>query len=164
MKYRLAKEEDLERICEFVRNAIVTMEKHNIFQWDDLYPIREDFLEDIKKGELFVGLLEDDIAVIYTLNGESDEEYQNGKWKNPDCEYRVIHRLCVNPKYQNQGLAKATLLHIEEELRKRNVGAIRLDVFSQNPFALALYTNNGYEQTGFVDWRKGRFYLMEKYL
>ena len=164
MKYRLAREDDLESICDFVRDAIVNMEKHNIFQWDDLYPIREDFLEDIKKGELFVGLLEDEIAVIYTLNEECDEEYQNGNWKYSDCEYRIIHRLCVNPKYQNQGLAKAALLHIEEELRKINVGAIRLDVFSNNPFALALYTNDGYEKAGFVDWRKGRFYLMEKQL
>lgn len=47
-------------------------------------------------------------------------------------------------------------MHIEEELRKSNVGAVRLDVYSKNPFALALYTRCGYTQMGTVDWRKSR--------
>lgn len=44
------------------------------------------------------------------------------------------------------------------------INAIRLDVFSQNPFALKLYEKCGYAKTGTVNWRKGIFYLMEKYL
>lgn len=60
--------------------------------------------------------------------------------------------------------ARTTLIHIEKELRKNNVGAIRLDVYSKNPFALSLYLRCGYTQTGIADWRKGRFYLMEKKL
>jgi len=70
----------------------------------------------------------------------------------------------VNPKYQNKGIAKATLLHIEKELKKQNVEAIRLDVFSQNLFAISLYLNNGYKKVGNVYWRKGEFYLLEKKL
>lgn len=164
MFYRLAKENDIEEICDLIKAAICNMEKQSIFQWDELYPVKEDFLEDIRKQQLFIGLLDDDISVVYTVNKECEEEYQNGKWKYPDCEYRIIHRLCVNPAYQNQGIAKDTLSHIEKELRKINVEAIRLDVFSKNPFALSLYLSNGYEKVGFANWRKGRFYLMEKLL
>lgn len=40
--------------------------------------------------------------------------------------------------------------------------AIRLDAFSQNLFVLKLYNNLGYARVGEVDWRKGRFYLLEK--
>lgn len=40
----------------------------------------------------------------------------------------------------------------------------RLDAFTENPFALKLYDNLGYSRVGYADWRKGRFYLMEKYL
>lgn len=53
---------------------------------------------------------------------------------------------------------------IERKLKKLNIKAIRLDVFSQNPYAINLYTHMGYSKVGYADWRKGRFYLMEKYL
>ena len=164
MLYRQAKEQDIDSICMLIKDAIINMEKHNIFQWDNLYPNKEDFMEDIRKGELYVGLLDDDIVVVYTINTECDAEYQKGDWKYWDCEYRVLHRLCVNPNYQNRGIAKSTLMYIEEKLQKMKITSIRLDVYSNNPFALELYSNSGYEKVGFVDWQKGRFYLMEKYI
>ena len=42
--------------------------------------------------------------------------------------------------------------------------SVRLDTFTQNPFAQKLYRHNGYESRGYADWRKGRFDLMEKKL
>lgn len=164
MVYRLAEESDIDDICKLIKAAICNMEKQDIFQWDDVYPEKEDFLADIQNQQLYVGVLDDDIAVVYTVNEECEKEYQNGRWKCPDCKFRIIHRLCVDPIYQNRGIAKNTLSHIEKELHKQNVSAIRLDVFSENPFALSLYLNAGYERVGFADWRKGRFYLMEKLL
>lgn len=162
MLYRLAKGADIEAICDMVKSAICNMNQHGIFQWDDFYPTEEDFLDDIRKQQLFAGLLDGDIAVIYSVNKECDEAYKNGRWRYPNCEYRVIHRLCVNPKYQNRGIARTTLFHIEEELKKLGIKVVRLDVFSKNPFAIALYLGNGYEKVGSADWRKGKFYLMEK--
>lgn len=164
MNFRTAVLEDIEQVCDLVRLSIIHMEQQHIFQWDGIYPAREDFIKDIHNGELFVGQLNGNIAVIYTINKRCEKEYQNGQWNNPNCEYRIIHRLCVHPDLQNQGLAKATLFYIEEQLRAMKVDAIRLDVFSKNPAVLALYSNCGYKKTGFADWRKGRFFLMEKYL
>lgn len=164
MFYRLAEEKDIDEICALIKAAISSMEEQGIFQWDDIYPEKADFLADIQKQQLSVGVLDDDIAVVYVVNEECDMAYENGRWNYPDCKYRIIHRLCVNPIYQNRGIAKDTLSHIENELHKCNVEAIRLDVFSENPFALSLYRNAGYKEVGFADWRKGRFYLMEKLL
>lgn len=164
IKYRPAKESDIDTVCSLVGRAIDSMEENKIFQWDKVYPSREDFICDISKGELFVGTLDGNIAVLYTINRECDGAYDKCRWKYTDCEYRIIHRLCVDPKYQNKGIAKNTLDYIEKELKKASVGAIRLDVFSDNPFALALYLNSGYEKRGSADWRMGRFFLMEKRL
>lgn len=75
-----------------------------------------------------------------------------------------MHRLCVNPVFQNQGIARRTMEHIEQEAAAKGIQAIRLDVFSQNPHALKLYRNRGFEEVGTTQWRKGLFYLMEKYL
>lgn len=164
MRYRLAEERDIEPVCKLVASAIGEMENRGIFQWDDIYPTKEDFLDDIHKRTLFVGILDHDISVVFTINKECDEQYQNGVWKKPDSEYRVIHRLCVAPAYQNRGIAKETLVFIENELRKTGVESIRLDVFCNNPYALSLYRNNGYKDVGIASWRKGEFFLMEKSL
>ena len=118
----------------------------------------------MEKGQLFVGESGADIAVTYVVNRECDDAYQGGNWSFPGRESRVIHWLCVNPRLQNRGIGKDTLLHIERGLKKQGVKAVRLDVFSGNPFALSLYRRCGYREVGSVDWRKGRFWLMEKVL
>lgn len=161
--YRNATEADLDEVCELIRSAISNMEKENILQWDEIYPAREDFARDIARNELVVGVIENKIAVIYTINTECEEEYQDGKWKYPNSEFRVVHRLCVHPKYQNQGIGGFTLKHIEAELKKQNVDSIRLDAFCNNPYSLRMYSHHGYEQVGFANWRKGRFVLLEKH-
>lgn len=162
IKYRKAEPNDIEEICSMVHDAVDVMERDHIFQWDDLYPAKGDFQEDIQKGHLFVGLVKDQIAVIYTLNQECDKEYENGKWEYKDEPFYVIHRLCVNPTFQNEGIAHSTLLHIEKQLKEIDIHVIRLDVFSNNPLALRLYHSLGYSKVGHADWRKGRFFLMEK--
>ena len=164
MFYKLAEEREIESIFSMVTSVIIEMEKNGIFQWDSIYPSKEDFLDDIHKKTLFVGILDQHISVVFTINKECDEHYQNGAWKYLNTEYRIIHRLCVDPKYQNMGIAKETLDQIENELRQVGVESIRLDVFYNNPFALSLYRNRGYKGVGTAEWRKGKFYLMEKHL
>lgn len=164
MEFRPARQEDIDSICELVAAAIAHMQEQNIFQWDKNYPIREDFLEDLRNNTLFVGLVEGEIVVIFTVNQICEPEYDDGDWQYPEEEYRIVHRLCVSPKFQGRGVGRRTLRHIEEELRGQKIGAVRLDTFTGNPKALALYTGSGYEKRGFVDWSKGRFCLLEKKL
>ena len=163
LKYRKATQNDIEEICRIAHTAINVMEQNNIFQWDDLYPAKEDFQEDVDENQLYVGLVNDQIAVVYALNQKCDEEYENGKWKYKDEPFYIVHRLCVNPAFQNKGIAKSTLLYIEKQLTEIDIHVIRLDVFSNNPFALRLYHSLGYSEVGYADWRKGRFFLMEKF-
>ena len=111
IQYRKAEPNDIEEICSIVYDAINVMERDNIFQWDDLYPAKGTFQEDIKKSQLFVGLVNGQIAVIYTLNQEYDKEYENGKWQYKDKPFYIVHRLCVNPTFQNEGIAKSTITY-----------------------------------------------------
>lgn len=161
VEYRKAASGDIKEIMSIVRNAMDGMTRHGIFQWDDLYPAKEDFQKDIEQGQLYVGTADGRIAVVYALNQECAEEYENGDWKY-DGPFYVVHRLCVNPDFQNKGIAKRTLLHIETQLQSQGVSVIRLDVFQNNPFAVRLYDSLGYEKVGHADWRMGRFLLMEK--
>lgn len=164
LTYRIAEPDDLSEICRLARQAIVSMEQCGIAQWDAQYPTEEDFRNDMEKKELYVGLVGDEIAVIYVLNQEFDAEYENGQWRAPDAPFYVIHRLCVRPEIQNSGIAKETVRHIMREVLARGGRAVRLDVFSENPYALKLYRSLGFCRVGEAHWRKGRFYLMERCL
>ena len=161
--YRKAALGDLEEIYSLVSSAVDVMISQNILQWDEFYPTKEDFRTDISKNQLYVGLINGQIAVVFALNQECEEEYKNGRWEHPNVPFYIVHRLCVSPDFQNQGIAKHTLLYIEAELLKKNIHAIRLDAFCNNPFSLRLYDSLHYSRVGYADWRKGRFYLMEKY-
>lgn len=84
LKYRKAILNDIEEIWNIVCNSISVMVQNNIFQWDELYPAKEDFQKDIEKKQLYVGLEDNIIVVIYALNQECDKEYENGNWKYRD--------------------------------------------------------------------------------
>ena len=164
INFTLGEKRDLEEIMSVIHNAVKEMDRLHINQWDEKYPDKEIIEEDITNKELYLGKIGGKIACLYVLNKESDEDYLKGEWQYPNSEYRVLHRLCVNPEFQNIGVGSLTLEHIEESVKKEKVEAIRLDVFCQNPFALKMYHKAGYKKTGEVHFRKGKFYLMEKKL
>lgn len=164
LKFRKAIENDLDNLYQIYVDAIAEMNRNSIPQWDERYPDRDILNEDISKGEMVVGSIDDDIACAYVVNSECDEQYLNGSWEYPQATFRVIHRLCVNPKFQKKGVGTSAILHMEEELRADGVEAIRLDVFTLNPYALKMYEKLGFSKVGNAEWRKGSFYLMEKKL
>ena len=164
MEYRLGATDDLDAICDMVASVIHTMEAQGIYQWDAMYPTREDVLADLQQQTLYMATEQDVLVAIYVINRECDPEYQAGKWQYCGENAGILHRLCVSPKAQHHGVGKAVLAHIEQQLRDMGVVSVRLDVFSENPYAIRLYEHNGYVQRGHVDWRKGRFLLMEKKL
>lgn len=164
LHFRAGTMADLREITEVFEHAKSHMIAQQIFQWDALYPTGEIYDQDIRRRELTVGMLDGRIAVVYVLNREYDEQYRKGRWQYADEPYLVLHRLCVNPSCQNMGVAKLTMAHIEEVVRAKGIRNIRLDAFSENPFALRLYASCGFRHVGDADCRKGRFYLMEKHL
>lgn len=164
MEYRLGKNEDIEKITSLISDAIKEMELHGIYQWDELYPAEIDFLDDISKGNLYVAIEDEKLVAIYVISGEYDDAYKSAEWKYTDETAYILHRFCVSPHFQNRGLGKSILDHIEEQIRDMGYMSVRLDVFTENPYAQRLYRHNGYEVRGYADWRKGRFDLMEKHL
>ncbi len=170
ISYRKGRADDLEEIFAFVQAAVVKMNEEKIFQWDEIYPDMTDFALAVENGELYVaeisvaGEKEKRLAATYTLNTQYDEEYKTAAWSKPEKSFYILHRIVVNPEFQHRGLGNTVMQHIEEQCRENGIESIRLDVFSQNPYSLRLYEKRGFVKTGDADWRKGRFYLMEKVL
>lgn len=162
--YRLGTIEDLPEVCAVVKAVTEALQKQGNFQWDEYYPDENFLRRDIQQNQLFLGIIEEQIAAIGVLNQYCEEEYQSGKWAEPNAPYYVLHRFCVNPKLQSQGIGRNMLSYIEQIAKQLGAQWIRLDVFAQNPHALRLYQTSGYQKTGSVHWKTGEFYLMEKHL
>ncbi len=78
----------------------------------------------------------------------------------------VVHRLCVDPAFQGQGIAEQIMIYGEKIARERGYASIRLDAYSSNPRAVRLYERLGYQKVGSVTFprRTLPFYCFEMIL
>ena len=164
MTFERAVPSDLPEVLRLFQAATKHMDEQGIPQWDEVYPNREVLSEDISRGELTVGRIGGKIACVFVLSARHDDEYAQGRWRYPESRFCVLHRLCVHPDFQHRRIAARAMDFIEDALRESGFETIRLDAFSQNPYALRLYESRGYEKIGEVRFRKGLFYLYEKKL
>ncbi|MEG0963453.1 MAG: GNAT family N-acetyltransferase [Lachnospiraceae bacterium] len=162
--FRRAELSELEQVIDVYEKTIQRMHKLQLFQWDEEYPNAAVLKADIEQQQLYINKRGNKIASCYVRNQESDQQYENGAWKNPKASYCVIHRFCVNPEFQNQGIGNETMEQIEQQMIAEGIEAIRLDTFTENSYAVKLYEKRGYLKVGMANWQKGSFYLMEKYL
>ncbi|WFD08705.1 GNAT family N-acetyltransferase [Tepidibacter hydrothermalis] len=162
MLIRKARIEDLKIIMNIISNAINDMESKGIYQWDNTYPNKEVFSIDILKNNLYVYVDKNIIHGFIALNEHQEDEYESLKWKYISGKHLIVHRLCVDPKYQGKGIAKNLIQFTEKYAKENNYESIRLDAFSQNEQACKLYANFGYNKVGMITFRKGGFYCFEK--
>lgn len=160
---RKAHAHELDAIMLMISRAVANMQSHGIYQWGEEYPNATVIAQDISDSALWVYELDGAIAGIAVMNSHSEPEYDTVSWQYI-VPYQVIHRVCIDPSAQRRGVATALVAHLEQTARDARYKAIRLDTFSQNPFALALYAKLGYNQVGTVYFPRGKFFCFEKLL
>lgn len=163
-EFRLAQAKDFYAVASIFKRAVEKMNSQAIFQWDELYPNEEMLQSDIDSRQMYVLTDNRTIVSAVVVNEEQSPEYRPIHWKCTEGRIAVIHRLCVDPDFQHDGIGKKTMAYVEEMLIKKGYSSIRLDAFSQNHYALRMYEKLGYLQRGEVMFRKGLFYLYEKRL
>lgn len=164
MEFRGATLSDLPELMALFRAATRQMDAQGILQWDEIYPDEATIRADIVRGQMRVGTRSDRIAVAFMLDLCKAGDYEPADWRYREPDFAVLHRLCVHPDFQGQGVAKAAMDFLESAMLSSGIQTIRLDAFSQNPAALHLYESRGYEKAGEIRYRKGLFYLYEKRL
>jgi ribosomal protein S18 acetylase RimI-like enzyme len=162
--FRRASETDADEVAALFQAALRHLRAEGIDQWDELYPDRAILEEDIAKGEMYLLIDEGKLASAVVLNEEQYEEYSTAGWIDRDGRTAVVHRLCVHPDLQGQGVGRETMRRCEELLAEAGYSSARLDAFSENRAALRLYEGLGYCRRGTAVFRKGAFGLYEKLL
>lgn len=136
------------------------MRSQGIEQWDERYPNVEVLEKDIAENTLYVAWSGEEMLGMVVLNTFQDPEYAELNWRCP-APVLVVHRLCVSPAAQKMGVARALMNYAESFAREQGYASIRLDAFTQNPRAVALYERRGYRRVGKVLFRKGEFWCFE---
>ncbi len=118
-----------------------------IYQWNEHYPSRSAFEEDLKRDELYTYTQLDAIAGTIVISDLKDDIYEPVTWLTPaDARCIYIHRLAVHPDFQGQGIAQQMMNYAEEFARKNGFVSVRLDTFSQNSRNNQFYQKRGYQK------------------
>lgn len=143
---RYAKYSDLNSIMKIIRLCADHMISNNILQWNNLYPNKEIIQKDIEHKEMLVYETKNEIIGCIVISETKDKEYESVKWleNNDSCIY--IHRLAVNPTFQNSGIGNKLMEHAENYARKKQLTSVRLDTFSKNIKNQKFYEKRGYEK------------------
>ena len=157
---RQADASDLSVITALIRSCVIHMERHGIHQWDEVYPDRTTIANDIERRELYILEHDGSVAGVVTLNEQQESEYRKVRWQFSG-KAMVVHSLAVAPAFQGQGCGRELMRFAHGYARGQNYTTIRLDAFSSNPRAVALYERLGYRRAGSVRFRKGEFYCFE---
>ena len=162
---RPARREEAEAVLSVFRRATEQMRRQGIDQWSEAYPSDQLLREDISEERMYI--LEAGGAFVSAVVLDSEllpEEYEAGRWEDVTGRFGVVHRLCVSPERQNEGWGRKTMGLAQSWFKEKDYTSVRLDAFSQNPYALRLYRSLGYRETGTVMLGHGLFILFEKHL
>ena len=145
---REATVDDLDTILEITKSCAKKLASKNIFQWNDCYPNRSAFENDLYNKWLYVTMKEGKVIGCVCISDFMDDEYAAVKWLTANNNNIYIHRLAVCPLYQGLGFAQKMMSFAEEFSRKNEYKSIRLDTFSKNINNQRFYEQRGYKKLG----------------
>jgi ribosomal protein S18 acetylase RimI-like enzyme len=154
---------DLNSIMQITKACAKHMINQQIFQWNEHYPNRNAFKNDVQRGELYIYMQNNICIGCIVITTIKDVEYVPIEWLTKDKNI-YIHRLAVHPKYQGKGIAQQMMTFAENFAKINGYFSVRLDTFSQNKRNQKFYETRGYKRLGniyFPKQSKHPFYCYE---
>ena len=145
---------DIDTIIEITKTCAKHMINNDIYQWNENYPNKITFEEDVHRGELYVLENENMVVGCIVISTLMDKEYNSISWLTSNINNIYIHRLAIHPEYQRKGWAQDLMDFAEAFDIKNNYASIRLDTFSQNPRNQIFYELRNYKRLGNIYFPK----------
>ena len=155
----------IDDFTEILAAIVACREKLNaagISQWDEVYPSERVIGAAINAESLYVLVQAGRILGGVGLDDNQPSEYEALTWSNKP-PILIAHHLFVRPDQQRRGFARR-LMQFAGAMAARDGASIRLDAYSGNEAALALYDSMGYARVGevFFPRRQLPFICFEK--
>jgi ribosomal protein S18 acetylase RimI-like enzyme len=166
MQIRPATKDHLPSLIALVRRVVPLMRATGNLQWDNTYPNEAVFQRDIDLNQLWVAVVEGNIAGVAAVTMDQDPDYTQVGWDIEEPAI-VVHRLAVDPAFRGLGAAGALMRKAEEVAVERGITVLRVDTNTQNEATQRLFPKLGYSLAGEISlvYRPGlRFLCYEKRL
>jgi ribosomal protein S18 acetylase RimI-like enzyme len=166
MQIRPATKDHLPSLIALVRRVVPLMRATGNLQWDNTYPNEAVFQRDIDLNQLWVAVVEGNIAGVAAVTMDQDPDYTQVGWDIEEPAI-VVHRLAVDPAFRGLGAAGALMQKAEEVAVERGITVLRVDTNTQNEATQRLFPKLGYSLAGEIRlvYRPGlRFLCYEKRL
>lgn len=151
---RKATNKDIDSILNITKACAKFMIDNGIYQWNEHYPSRQAFENDVFRNELYVLEIQSEIVGCIVISTFMDEEYIPIKWLTTNENNLYIHRLAIHPELQGKGYAQKLMAFAENFARKTQASSIRLDTFSQNKRNQKFYELRNYKRLGEIYFPK----------
>ncbi|CAB1262183.1 GNAT family N-acetyltransferase [Clostridium sp. MT-14] len=148
---RKANVRDIEDIMKIIKRTVEEMHTYNNTQWDENYPRKEDFINDIQKESLFVLERERHLAGFVCINKVEPAEYGDLNWTLNE-EAAIVHRMAVNSNYRRIGIGTELLKLAERLALKSNVRYLKTDTYSVNTKMNSLFKKCDYKFIGEINF------------
>ena len=160
---RSAKISEIPDILTITRACAQTMIANGILQWNDHYPNKSSFENDIERNELYVLELKGKIMGTLVISTFMDVEYEPIAWLTPNQNNIYIHRLAIDPVQQGRGYARMLMDFAEKYAQDNGFVSVRLDTFSQNKRNQKFYELRGYRKLADIYFPKQSEYPFHCY-
>ncbi len=143
---RIGTKKDINPILHITNACAKKMIDNGIYQWNDHYPNNLAFEKDVKRKELYVLEIDNQVIGCIAVTISMDKEYIPVKWLTPNENNIYVHRLAIHPNFQGKGYAQQLMDFAEQHAIENNYTSIRLDTFSKNKRNQMFYELRGYKK------------------
>lgn len=155
MKIRLSKTEDIPNILTIIDDAKAYLASQKIDQWQNGYPNAAQVENDIKKGESYV-VVNDENQVMATsmFTTRKEPTYKkiiDDNWiVSEDEKYGVVHRMAIKKEFRKYGLATFMFHEFHLQLLEKNIKSLKIDTHEENIGMQSLIKKLGYQYCGII--------------
>lgn len=147
---RTATAGDIDEIMRIVDETKSIMHAQGNVQWNEKYPLREDFERDILRASLYIIEENSAVAGFVCLDFDEPEEYKSADWQKPGPAL-VLHRMAVDTKARGLGIGGKLLAFAQAKAAELGAVSIRTDTFSGNIPMNSLFVKHGFHMAGAVE-------------
>ena len=94
----LASIDEIDLIMKIIKACTKHMIDNGIFQWNDKYPTKQSFVDDINNNDLFVLKLENKIIGCICASFDMDEFYKQIVWETSSKKKYLSSQICNPPR------------------------------------------------------------------
>ncbi|WFD11075.1 GNAT family N-acetyltransferase [Tepidibacter hydrothermalis] len=149
---RKASLNDLDTIMGIIKETVKDMNSSDNYQWDNNYPNKNTFENDINNETLYIKEIDGDIAGFICVDYNEAKEYDELDWSLNE-KAAVIHRMAVNPKFRRRGIGTKLINFAKEISIDKNINHIKTDTHSSNDKMDNLFKKCGFNPIGTVKFQ-----------